>query len=135
MKRDERRSFFYKAYKILCKMLKCDAIVYDVPSKKSRNMCICAVVDGMKIPLSECDEGLNVHSSLYRDKFVLIKLRNCESMKEDTQKAIVKKIMKVVKRSHVVRDDVHFWECPFIKKGTSFEELVVEWDLRNEIDA
>ena len=139
-KRNEKRSFYFKVYKILCKMLKCDAIVYDVPSKKYRekkyrDMYICVVVDGMKVPLREYDELFDVHLGTYRAKFVLIKLRNCKSMRKDVQKVIVKKIMKVAERSHVVYGTLRFWENPCIKKGTSFEELVVEWDLKNDVCA
>ena len=61
-----------------------------------------------------------------------IKLRK-NAKKNDLQKAIVLRLLEVLEQGTVWRDSNKPFENDFsIKKGISFEALVIEEDLKNE---
>lgn len=109
-------------------MLGCESLVLDKPFKKWKLRCdaVCAQSLGKKVVLCMCS------ASNRSSKLVLMTEKEKMRSKRDLQKAVVKKVLRCLEKHDIsLFDNEHaFGSIPVIKRGTCFEQLVVEWDLR-----
>ena len=127
------RSFYYKVYKIMCKMFNCSAIcwgpVMTGHSKKSMKNAI--YVESFaygKVPVVAftLDENRNI----YAQSCMLITMRKSELRDTDMQKAIVMKLMKVLEHCSLRVEDMQTWNGHVIEQGIEWEKLVIDADLK-----
>ena len=87
---EKPRAFYYKIYKILCRLFGCDAICYGKISKKDQLPCIYAyMLNGFKNPII-CAKYID--DSIFKGVSFIQLSKKC-SNKPDIQKEIVKAIM------------------------------------------
>lgn len=128
------RLFFYKVYKIMCKMLKVECILYGRMAKKDKTDIIFGVdSSGLKFPIL----GIRIESSKPRKngkdlpQWTSLTIdKRCNMA--DIQKAIVERVMKAVEVGDVWRNYTSFVTQPTIEKGTCWEQHVIDMDLKNE---
>lgn len=122
------RSFYYKVYKAMCKMLGCDAIMHG---KLSRSWMSGDVIYAdflyKKRPLVVEMNG----------RSLMLSLSKRSAKRVDTQKEVVKCIMRAAEK-HDVNLDGWIYDFPpseqekhVIPAGTCFEEVVVNYDLES----
>ena len=122
------RSFYYKVAKALCKMLRCECLVYEKPRSWiwRGGEAICAqTVSGEKFPLI-------VEKIGGRRMFLCLK-KNAD--KRDLQKEMVKRVMKEVKKNDITvfYSMSYGFDNPVVPKGTCFEKFAVEFDLERAV--
>lgn len=123
------RVFYYKEYKIICKMLGVNWLCYGKVTRKSKHEAIYADCRGHLQPLFYGEFG--VHSQ----KSSIMRLSRAV-MKNGLQKAIVTKIMKALKHNDVWVGSHRFsymYDMPRLRKGTSLEEKVISAELNGDI--
>lgn len=126
------RLFFYKVYKIMCKMLEVECILYGRMIKRDKIDTIFGIdYRGLRFPLF----GSNAiaHTSSHGDppKWTRLSIdKRCKTV--DIQKAIVKRVMKAVEVGDVWIEPGGAWDHPTILKGTCWEQHVIDMDLKNE---
>ena len=120
MKKDKyTRAFIYKVYKILCKALKAEAICFGKTTKKSKEEVIYTVNRlGCRFPVLWKTEDKNVALTIHGN-----------AKRDDIQKAIVLRVMKALETGDIWTMDEIDNGFPIVKKGTCFEEKVIEMDL------
>ena len=127
-KKEMPRSFYYKVTKALCKMLKCECLVYEKPRSWSwrggEAICVQTVL-GEKFPLV-------VEKIGGRRMFLCLK-KNAD--KRDLQKEMVKRVIKEVEKNDVTvfYSMSYGFDNPVVPKGTCFEKFAVEFDLERAV--
>ena len=115
------RSFIYKTYKILCKMLDVEAICFGKLYKKAKTECIYAIdSSGQKFPFI---------CKIVKNRYANLTIRK-NAKKSDIQKEIVLRILKALETEDVCMYRGSRVDMPCVEKGTCFEEKVIEYDLR-----
>lgn len=117
------RSFYFKLYKVFCKMLDVTCICYGKMNKNDKFECIYGIdKTGVKRRLFRADRYL---------QYSYMNIRLEQSFSHDIQKAIVKCIMKELKKSDVFINSMSIYctKGPLIPKNLDFEKCVIEHDL------
>lgn len=121
------RSFYFKLYKAFCKTLDVTCLCYGKMNKNDKTECIYAIdAAGIKQKLY-CMSRDNTH-------YMSLAMPKTAVNKDDMQKAIVKVIMKVVKKSNIffidnLMNPLYGIEQRIIPQGLDFEKYVIEYDL------
>ena len=113
------RSFYFKLYKVFCKMLDVTCICYGKMNKNDKLEFIYGIDRaGLKYRLSN-------------KKGCILQLRQFRKDKDDIQKAIMKRIMKELEVSDVyLHREFLIRERPVIPKNICCEKIVVEYDMK-----
>lgn len=120
-KQEYPRSFYFKLYKVFCKMLDVKYLCYGKIGKNDKLECIYGIDSaGLKYKLSNKNG-------------CILQLRQSRRKKDDIQKAIVKRIMKELEVSDVCLPHEFLTvtsERHVIPKNIYCEKLAVEYDLK-----
>ena len=135
------QSEIYKIYKIMCKILKCEAIYCGKLSIKSvdENTLYALDIDGLKNSLGFYNrkEPFSCYTiDTFNFKYCnLICLRkNCShDSRQNMISLIVKRILKVLEKHDVVMFVNGMWKNTKLKRHMNFEKLLVEYDLKKII--
>lgn len=120
-KQEYPRSFYFKLYKVFCKMLDVKYLCYGKICKNDKLECIYGIdSSGLKYKLSNKNR-------------CILQVRPSRRYKDDMQKAIVKRIMKELEVSDVCLPCgflTRTAERHVIPKNICCEKLAVEYDLK-----
>ena len=137
------RSYYYKAYKVICKMLGCTALCYGKLSKSFgvKREVIYAVTPLGKTPLvayADPDKQLGLSQptgSCISSFLSCLSLSSKARRKPDVQLEVTKTVIRVVAKHSVGIWGRGLAETPCIPAGTSFEPLVIEHDMDMDLEA
>ena len=122
------RAVLYKTYKILCKLLGCEAICYGPLTKKmaaeGKKVIYASFVDGKKIAVAKLADGFPGQDS-FRRAMALALRKNMRS--QDLQKQIVLKILETLEKHDVIL--IARGYSKILKRGMDFESLLLKEDL------
>ena len=122
------RAVLYKTYKILCKLLGCEAICYGPLSKKmaakGRKVIYASFVGGEKLAVAKLPEGFPGQDSGGRATALALR-KNTRS--QDLQKQIVLKILETLEKHDVAI--VARGYSKILKRSMDFESLLLKEDL------
>lgn len=122
------RVALYKTYKILCKLLGCEAICYGPLTKKmaaeGEKVIYALCFGGEKIAVAELVEVDKKSPSLFTPR-VLVLLRKSKS--QDLQKRVVLRILKALEKHDVTLVAREY--SKILKRGMDFESLLLMEDL------
>ena len=121
------QSEIYKIYKIMCKILKCEAICCGKLSRKSadENTLYALSIDGQKNSIGFYGRNCSYCSSICLRK-------NCShDSRQNMILLIVKRILKVLEKHNVVMLANGWWKSTKLKRHMNFEKLLVEYDLKS----
>lgn len=118
------RSFYFKLYKVFCKMLDVTCICYGKMNKNDKFECIYGI--------DKIGDKYRLFRGGKRLQYSYMNIRLSEqSFSHDIQKAIVKCIMKELKKSDVFINSMstYYTKGRLIPKNLDFEKCVIEYDL------
>lgn len=119
------RSFYFKLYRVFCKMLDVTCICYGKMNKNDKFECIYGI-DKIGVKYRLICRGCHLRYSCMNIRLL------GQSFSHDIQKAIVKRIMKELERSDVFINNMSTYYTKgrlVIPQGLDFEKCVIEHDL------
>ena len=120
-KQEYPRSFYFKLYKMFCKMLHVTCLCYGKMNKHDKTECIYGIdAAGQKLYVMTD----NIYCSS-------LKISKRAIIKDDMQKSIVKQIMKALETSDVFLHNtmLHPLNQHVIPKRLCFEKCIIEYDM------
>ena len=123
------RAILYKTYKILCKLLGCEAICYGPLTKKmaaeGKKVIYASCLGGEKLAVVKLEEGFPRYAGGRRATALALR-KNMKS--RDLQKQIVLKILETLEKYDVTLIARGRYG-KILKRGMDFESLLLKEDL------
>ena len=123
------RAVLYKTYKILCKLLGCEAICYGPLTKKmaaeGKKVIYASCLGGEKLAVVKLEEGFLRYAGGRRKATALALRKNMRS--QDLQKQIVLKILETLEEHDVTLAARGY--SKILERGMDFESLLLREDL------
>lgn len=122
------RAALYKTYKLMCKLLGCEAICYGPLTKKmateGKKVIYALCLGGEKLAVVKLEEGFPRYAGGKRATALALR-KNMKS--QDLQKQIVLKILEALEKHDVTL--VARAYSKILKRGMDFESLLLKEDL------
>lgn len=125
------RAVLYKTYKLLCKLLGCEAISYGPLTKKMKDqgqsVVYASCLGGEKLAVAELVEDKNKIPSIFTPGCIARALVLRKSKSQDLQKRIVLRILKALEKHDVTL--IARGYSKILKRDMDFESLLLKEDL------
>lgn len=125
------RTVLYKTYKLMCKLLGCEAICYGPLTKKmateGKKVIYALCLGGEKLAVAEIVKDKNKIPSIFAPGGVARALVLRKSKSQDLQKRVVLRILKALEDHDVTL--IARGYSKILKRGIDFESLLLMEDL------